>query len=176
MRFFCSGAADLFVCLTAGLISFLRICRWLRVVIGQFVAHGFDFRLHGDVFLFLAREVVAGELQLGAETFRGEQVGVFEFVFCAQEVAGLDVAFFQQRFDQVVGLAQTDAQDFGKPALADFGFRLDDFENTELGLFGGAHGLRSGFERNGTGVLLRFQGSVIASLRGWGWIAALRSQ
>ena len=37
---------------------------------------------------------------------RAAQVGVLEFVHGAEEVAGLDVAFDEQGFDQVVGLAQ----------------------------------------------------------------------
>jgi hypothetical protein len=90
--------------------------------------------------------------------------------------------FFQQRFDQVVGFAQADAQHFGKLPLADFGFRLDDFEDTELGLFGGVHGFVHGLNWMLRWVCFRFKSVVscgvelIATLRGWGWIAALRSQ
>ena len=140
-------------------------------MIGQFAAHGFDFRLHGDVFLFLAREVVAGQFQFGAEAFRGEQVGVIELVFCPQEVAGFDVAFCQQGFDQVVGLAQADAQDFGKPPLADFEFRLDDYENTELGLYGRVHGFSSWIERDGTGF-----SNIFKTVGSCWWVWSHRSE
>jgi len=128
---------------------------------GEFVAHGFDLGFHGDVFLFFAGEVVARELQFGADAFRGEQVGVFQFVLGAHEVASLDMAFVEQRFDQVVGLAQADTKPFGKLPLADFRFRFDDLEDAELGLFAMGHDVRSGFERDVNG--------------GRGWVARVCS-
>jgi len=127
----------------AGLWADLAAC----VVFAQFVAHGLDFGFHGDVFLLFAGEVVAGELQLGFDAFGGEQVGVLEFVFRAQEVAGFDVAFVEQGFEQVVGFAEADTEAFGELPLADFRFRFDDFEDAELGLFRGGHEARSGIER-----------------------------
>ncbi len=133
---------------------------------GEFVAHGFDLGFHGDVFLFFAGEVVARELQFGADAFRGEQVGVFQFVLGAHEIAGFEVAFVEQRFDQVVGLAQADAKPFGELPLADFRFRFDDLEDAELGLFGVGHDARSEFERDGNGGCVGLQGGLFASLGG----------
>ncbi|MDP1906429.1 MAG: hypothetical protein Q8M09_19630 [Pseudomonadota bacterium] len=68
----------------------------VAVVRRKFGAHGFDLSFQGDVFLLLARQVVAGELQFYGYTFRGEAVGVLELALRAQEVAGLDVAFVER--------------------------------------------------------------------------------
>ena len=55
------------------------------------------------------------------------------FVFAAAEVAGLDPAFFDQRFQAIVGFAQAHSELFGQGALADFGIGFQGSEEAEAG-------------------------------------------
>lgn len=65
------------------------------ILLGQLFAHGLYLSLEGMVFRLLACQVVARELELGVQAFRGKQVGVLQFVLRPHEVAGLDVSSFQ---------------------------------------------------------------------------------
>jgi len=114
-------------------------CSSLPFLCSQLGAHSFDFAFQGEVFGFLAGEVGAGEAQFGGGAFGGEQVEVGELVVVAAEVVGFDEAFFEQGFEQVVGLAQADAQPLGQLALVEAGFGGDDVEDAQLRLFLGCH-------------------------------------
>jgi len=120
----------------------ITVCRGSTLIVlrGQLGAHTFDFHFHRDILLFLAGKVVAGQAQPGADAFGSQQVRVFQLVFGAKEAAGFDVAFFEQRLEQVIGLAQTGAKPFSKLPLADLWLLLDDSEDAQVHLLGRGHG------------------------------------
>ena len=113
----------------------------------QLGAQAGELGLQGFVFPGLALQVGAGEGQALVEAFRGEQVGeLFQLVVTALEVAKLDVAFGQQGLEQVVGVADADAQFRRQLPLGEVGPLFQQAQEVVVaggvvvGARGGAHG------------------------------------
>lgn len=113
---------------------------WLVFVIRQLRLQRIDFGLEGLVFAGGALQVVAGERHSVTQPFGCEQVGDFvELVAGAAKSFDLDVALIDETVDQVVGLADTDAQGIAEFALGEFGVLFQQVQDAEVGELLGGH-------------------------------------
>lgn len=93
------------------------LCCWRFGVVRDLNLEALDFRLELFKLNHLALEKARGQRRLGGNARRREQIGVREFSLAALKVVHLEQPLVEQRFEAIVGFAQTHAEFTGQLAL-----------------------------------------------------------
>jgi len=111
----------------------------LRVARFDLLLQGLDFLPEPVVFIHFALQKLDGELGFGLDAPRGQQIGIPSFAGASGKIADLHPAFFDERLQAVVQLAERDPQHVGQFPLGGLRVRLQVLEQIQGGFGGFGH-------------------------------------